>query len=223
MSSGSAKNFDRAARLIRVVGGPLLKFESVPVSDATMAALEQPCVIASNHRSVFDAVAGIHAVASLGHQARVLSAAWLWDSPRLGRVLDSLGAIPLESGRAGMETIQDAIACLESGSHLLVTPEGRVVPPEERPSGVGSGHKILSKIALGAGATVIPGALVGTDDLWPLGRNWPHVRPWRRPVIGFGFAEPLQFDGCDHRLNVDRTLASICSLIDELESRVVRV
>jgi 1-acyl-sn-glycerol-3-phosphate acyltransferase len=220
MPASTAKNFDRATRAIRVAGWPLARFTNVPTSQATMDALEKPCVIASNHRSVFDAVAGIHAVGTLGHRARVLSAARLWDHPRLGRLLDGLGAIPLESGRAGMKTIESAIACLQEGSHLLITPEGRVVPPEDRPDGVGSGHKILSKIALGADAMVIPGALVGTDDLWPLGRKRPHFRPWDRPVIGFGFADPIRLEGCDHRANVDRTLAEISALIKRIDHAV---
>lgn len=222
MSDGDAKNFDRAVRAIRFAGWPLARFEALPTSAATLAALERPCVIASNHRSVFDAVAGIHAVSTLGHRARVLSAAWLWEHPRLGRLLDGLGAIPLESGRAGMKTIDSAITCLNEGSHLLVTPEGRIVPPEDRPTGVGKGHKILSKIAVGAGATVIPGALVGTDDLWPLGEKWPNMRPWARPTIGFGFADPIEFEGCDHRSNVDQTLAEISTLIGRIDRLVAK-
>lgn len=219
-TAASVKNFDRAARIIRVGSWPIARFVGVPAPEATMKALESPCVIASNHRSLYDALAGIRTLDSMGHRARVLSAAWLWELPRLARLLEAIDAIPIESGRGGLRTLETSIECLRQGSHLLMTPEGRVVPPEERPSGVGTGHKLISKIAVGAGVDVIPGALVGTDHVWPIGRSRPTVKPWARPTVVSGFAEPIRFDGCDHRANVDRTLAAMAGLIRRLEAEV---
>lgn len=219
-TAGNAKNFDRAARVIRVGSWPLTRYVGLPAPEATIRAFDSPCVIASNHRSLFDAFAGIRALDAIGQRARVLSAAWLWDIPRVARVLNAIDAIPLESGKAGLLTLEASIACLEGGSHLLVTPEGRVVPPEERPTGVGTGHKLLSKIAVGAGVSVVPGALVGTDRVWPLGHDRPIVKIWGRPTVVYGFAEPLTFEGSNHRANVDRTLAAMATLIEALEARL---
>lgn len=211
------RNFRRGGKIVGYAGRPLARFRSLPTHQSTLDALESPCVIAANHRSVFDAVAGVHAVAALGHTARVLSAAWLWEDQRLGRLLDSIGAIPLHGGRAAVATVEKAVGVLRSGEHLLMTPEGRVVPEDERTNGVGEGRKILSKIATAADVQVIPGALVGTDGLWHLDSRRPVVRPWDRPVIGYGFGPPVACLSTSHRENVDAVMGAISSLIIEIE------
>ena len=216
MSVAHQRNFRRGGQVVRYAGWPLVRFRHVPTGQATFDALETPCVIASNHRSVFDAVAGVHAVGNLGHTARVLSAAWLWDDRRLGRLLDSIGAIPLHSGRAAVDSIRQAVDVLERGEHLLMTPEGRVVPPSDRINGVGEGHKILSKIVTAADVPVIPAALVGTDEFWGLESKRPVIRPWDRPVIGYGFGPPVECQSDSHRENVATVMAGISQLIDEI-------
>ena len=217
MTTTHQRNFRRGGKIVRYAGWPLAQFRNVPTASETFEALERPCVIASNHRSVFDAVAGIHAVGNLGHTARVLSAAWLWEDRRLGRLLDSIGAIPLEGGRAAIDTVEQAIEVLRSGEHLLMTPEGRVVPADQRTNGVGDGHKILSKIVTAADVQVIPAALVGTDDFWGLDCKRPVVRPWDRPVIGYGFGPPVDCSSASHRENVESVMSAISSLITEIE------
>jgi 1-acyl-sn-glycerol-3-phosphate acyltransferase len=220
VTSDHQRNFRRGARIVKVVGRPITRFMSLPVSDATIAALDRPCLIASNHRSVIDAVAGIHAVGTLGHTARVMSAAWLWEDKRLAMLLDSIGAIPMRGGRAGLETVEQAIEILRSGEHVLITPEGRVVPEAERVNGVGDGHKVLSKIACGAAVDVIPAALVGTDTLWSLEQSRPTIRPWDRPIVGFGFGDPIEMDASNHRANVEIVMAEISDLITDIEPAV---
>jgi len=217
VTSTHQRNFRRGGKIVRVAGWPLTSFRNVPTHQETFDALERPCVIASNHRSVFDAVAGIHAVGTLGHTARVLSAAWLWEDKRLGRLLDSIGAIPLQGGRAAVETVEQAISVLRDGEHLLMTPEGRVVPEHERVNGVGDGHKILSKIVTAADVQVIPSALVGTDDFWALDSKRPVVRPWDRPVIGYGFGPPVDCGSASHRENVESVMTAISALITDIE------
>ena len=210
------ERFDSAYRVVKVLTGPLIRFEPEPVPAATEAALAGPAVIASNHRSMFDAIAAVRVLGAMGCNARPLSAAWLWDVVGLGPVLDRLAAIPLGHGRAAMTAIDTAVAHVSGGGRVLVTPEGRIVAPEDRARGVGEGHKILSRIACAAEVPVVPAALVGTDVLWPLGRRLPVVRPWRRPIVRSSFGLPRRYDSLDHRGNVDASMADISALIDML-------
>ena len=207
------QGFDRAYRVVRLVTGPLTRFESSPVPDSALAAMDGAAVVASNHRSMFDAVAAVRVLGALGRRARPLSASWLWDVAGLGPVLDQLGDIRLGPGRAALAAIDEAIAHLRDGGCVLVTPEGRIVAPEDRLDGVGTGHKILSRIACGADVPVVPTALVGTDVLWPLGRRLPTLRPWKRPVVRSVFGEPRRYPTADHRTNVEATMADIAELI----------
>ncbi|MEO0495652.1 MAG: lysophospholipid acyltransferase family protein [Actinomycetota bacterium] len=218
MTGEHERSFRRSGRLVGTVGRPVVSFRTGPTPDAAFEALQGPCLIASNHRSVFDALAGMHAIGKYGHTARPLSASWLWENARLGRLLDSIGAIPLPSGRAALDAVDLAVDVLRGGDHVLMTPEGRVVPADERTGGVGPGHKIVSRIARAAGVPIVPVALVGTDDLWPIGAPRPIVRPWHRPVVGYGYGPPIHLRSDDHRENADLVMAGIAEVVEAIET-----
>jgi 1-acyl-sn-glycerol-3-phosphate acyltransferase len=210
--------FRRAFRTIDLATRPFVRYSGFELPPETLDAFRGPCIVAANHRSLFDALAAIRVLGSLGQSARVASAAWLWENRVLGRLLNQIGAIPVHPGSGGLATVEVAVAALERGDTLVMTPEGRVVPRADRPTGVGGGHKILSRIARRADVPVIPAALVGTDEVWPLDRRTPRLRPWRRPLVQYGFGPPVRFDSDAHRRNVDDTLAAIAALTHLLES-----
>ena len=216
------RSFRRSGRLIGTLGVPFLDFQTGPTPAAAFDALDGPCLIASNHRSVFDALAGMYAIGKYGYSARTLSASWLWEDKRLGRLLDSVGAIPLPPGRGAIDAIDQAVEVLRGGGRVLMTPEGRVVPPEDRPGGVGDGHKILSKIALAADVPVVPVALVGTDEFWPMGASRPVLRPRERPVIGYGYGLPVGCRSSNHRENVRTVMGAIAGVVHEIEATMLR-
>ncbi len=217
MATDHQTRFRRAYRTIDWLGRPFVRYSGPDLPPETVAAFERPCMVASNHRSLFDALAAIRILGSLGQSGRVLSAARLWENRTVGRLLDQIGAIPLHPGRGGLDTIDVAVAALAAGDKLVVTPEGRVVPPGERPEGVASGHKVVSRIARRADVPIVPAALIGTDTLWPLERRGPRLRPWRRPLVQFAFGPPVEFTTDAHRENVDQTLAEIARLIRSIE------
>lgn len=214
------RNFQRSGRLVGSLGRTVIDFRTGPTPAAAFEALQEPCIIASNHRSVFDALAGMYAIGKYGRTARTLSASWLWEDERLGRLLDSVGSIPLPPGRGAIDAIDEAIEVLRGGDHLLMTPEGRVVPADERPNGVGEGRKILSKIAVAAGVPVVPVALIGTDEFWPVGASRPVMRPFARAVVGYGYGAPIRFTSADHRANVDVAMDGIAAVVHEIERLV---
>lgn len=221
MSIDQSIRFRRAFRTIDLATRPFVRYSGLDVPPETLEAFRRPCIVAANHRSLFDALAAIQVLGSLGQSGRVASAAWLWESRALGRLLDYVGAIPVHPGRAGLDTVEVALAALDGGDTLVMTPEGRVVPRVDRPTGVGEGHKILSRIACRAGVAVIPAALVGTDEVWPLERRTPRLTPWHRPLVKYAFGPPLHFDNDAHRRNVEQTLEAIAALTRLLETAPV--
>ena len=216
--SDQQTRFRRAYRTIDLGSRPFVRYSGRALPPETRVAFNGPCIVASNHRSLFDALAAIWVMGSLGQSGRVVSAAWLWQNRALGRLLDQIGAIPLHPGKGGLETIDAAVEVLATGEKLIVTPEGRVVPPGERIDGVGEGHKFLSRMARGAGVPVVPAALVGTDDVWPLTSKMPRLHPWRRPLVRYGFASPITFGTDDHRRNVEETLMAVAEVVRDLEA-----
>ena len=97
----------RAHRASTVAFAPLRRYVSPDISPAVIDAFDTPSVIACNHRSVFDAIAGINVLGAMGHSARLISAPWLWEVPALGPVLDRIGAIPLPHGKAALDLLSD--------------------------------------------------------------------------------------------------------------------
>ena len=156
---------------------------------------------------MFDLVTAFKVFGDMGVTARAVSADWLWEKPGLGRFLDSIGAIPMRAGKGFVETVDRCVTTLAEGDTLLLMPEGRLVPPDERIDGVGPGHKILSKIATRAGVPVVPAALTGTDDFWPHDRSLPRFRPARVQIV-CEFGEPRHY-GSNHRENVDATIGDL--------------
>jgi 1-acyl-sn-glycerol-3-phosphate acyltransferase len=161
---------------------------------------------------MFDLVTAFKVFGDLGITARPVSASWLWEKPTLGRFLDSIGAIPMRTGREYIETVEHCLRCLDQGDTLLVMPEGRLVPAEERIDGVGPGHKVLSKIATRAGVPVVPAALTGTDEFWPHHRSIPRLRP-ARVTVTCEFGAPRVY-GPNHRENVDATISDLRALLN---------
>jgi len=67
---------------------------------------------------------------------------------------------------------------------VVIMPEGRVMPPEGRPEGVGPPGAGIGILAARSAAPLALCAITGTDEVWPLGRRCPRPRlGHRRPTI----------------------------------------
>ena len=212
----SNRGFHRASWSCRLLEGPFVRFRGEPVPAASSAALAQGCILATNHRSIFDAFTGFAVLGRMGVTARPVSSARLWDSKVLGRLLDSVGAIAVGTGTEALTAVDRAVDHLNGGEVILVTPEGRIVPAVERVDGVGAGTKLISRIANAADVEVIPAAMTGTDAFWPLEQRLPRLRPFRPVEIRYALGEPLRF-GRSHRDNVDATMSAISTLLRDLD------
>ncbi len=110
-------------------------------------------VIAANHLSIIDPfVLGT----AIPRRIRFLAKEELWSNATLGRWMDDLGGIRVARGRGDREAIAAAVEALDAGEAVGVFPEGRV-------RSTGPWLRGAARMALVAGAPILPVRLIGTD------------------------------------------------------------
>jgi len=138
---------------------------------------EGPVILAANHLSVLDPIvigAGIRRPVSF------LARSELFRLPFLSRLLPRLYAIPVERGQSDLSAIKGAIRALERGMAFGIFPEGtRSRTGKLQPFKTG-----VAAIALRTGSPVVPVAVVGTDQAWPVGRKLFRLRKAIRVIYG---------------------------------------
>ena len=143
-----------------------------------------PAIFAGNHRSMFDIVVGFRLFWNFRSSMHIVVARRYFDHWLMGRLLRAGGCIPMETGRAALGGVKACLEALERGESVVLMPEGRVIPPEERPSGVGPPGAGIGILAARSAAPLALCAISGTDEVWPLGRRFPRLRPGRaRPTV----------------------------------------
>ncbi len=163
-----------------------------------------PVLLASTHQSHADSLAIGAAVPRPTHflgDRRLL--AW----PIVGRRLPGLGMVPLDRGE-GDAAAMDVLADLLAGAACVV------IYPEGSRSRDGRVHRLRSGLARLAAATrvpVVPVAVAGIHDVWPIGRR-PRLRGGHVTVrFAAGMAPP------------DQTPASRRSFSAELQERLAEL
>jgi 1-acyl-sn-glycerol-3-phosphate acyltransferase len=175
--------------LVRWLLAPLARIVYRPhVIGAQHVPRSGPVLLAANHRAAVDtAVIALTA----GRPVSFLGKAEYFTGGGLrGRVLASflaaLGYVPVERGnaKAGLDALHAARTVLDAGGAFAIYPEGT----RSLDGRLHRGHTGVAALALGAGAPVVPVALVGTERVQPVGARFPRVR---RVTVRFG--EPLDF------------------------------
>jgi len=195
----------RMHRFLRVIS-------RVDFPDNVDLPTDRPILFAANHRSFLDILVAGALFSHLGITCRFQVQARMFDRPIIGKWLTKLGCIP--TNRAVREQAENTtVATLVAGHTVAVMPEGRLVPAEDRPGGVGAGRPGLSRIAQRSGAVVIPVACHGTDNVWPRGRPFPKLGLFRRRTVAVDFGEPMAFTSDDHQENVDALMANVAHML----------
>lgn len=133
-------------------------------------------VVAPIHRSNIDwlVVARI-----TRRRLRFLAKAEIWRYPRVGRLIEHLGAMPVQRNTTDRQSFNRCLAALAGGEPLVLFPEGTRGAGER----LGELHEGAAYLALRAGVPIVPVGLAGTDRILPKGRHT--IRPARvRIVIG---------------------------------------
>src|SRR6201987_6431128 len=138
-----------------------------------------PLLLAANHRSFLDPfVIGM----MLRRPVYYMAKRELFEKSLQGRLLNALGAFPVDRGAGDAGAMVAARAILARGGCVVVFPEGTRV----RPGPLGSPKPGVARRALEAGVPVVPIAVLGTEDVR---RGW-RIRP-RRVYVRAG--RPLRF------------------------------
>lgn len=127
---------------------------------------EGPAVLASNHLSILD-----HFLLPLSTKRPVfyLSKAEHFDHRVRGWLFKQWGAIPLHRGKGDKEAVNRGVQVLKNGDLFGIYPEGT----RSQDGRLYKGHTGVARIALEAGAPIIPCAMIGSRDALPKGARWP--------------------------------------------------
>ncbi|SDF21148.1 1-acyl-sn-glycerol-3-phosphate acyltransferase [Thermus arciformis] len=136
-----------------------------------------PVILAANHLSILDPIA---IGAGVRRPVSFLARADVFRLPLLSWLLPRLYAIPVERGAGDLAAIKNAIRALEKGMAFGIFPEGtRSRTGKLQPFKTG-----VAAIALRTGASVVPVAVTGTEEAWPVGRKLFRLRRPVRVVYG---------------------------------------
>lgn len=212
-SDRERRKFARRARIFRVVSR--LFCRTSHSSDGPVNSGGHPVVVVANHRSFFDVPVGFGLLDKFDLPARILVRAKYFDVPVVGKFLRSAGCI--SAGTSRKDTIDTAVATLASGRPIGVMLEGRIVPPEKRDeSGLGKVRRGFVEIARASDAVILPVAIVGSDEVWPVHRRFPRLRLWHRPLVQVHVGEALTINALTNQEVIETVRSTIASYIARL-------
>lgn len=138
-----------------------------------------PVVIVPNHKSFWDP---FFVAIVLRRPVHFMGKAEHFEGPMAGLFL-RLGAFPVRRGESDADALDTARAILARGDALALFPEGTRV----REDGLGVPKRGAARLAIEAGAPLIPTTITGTEK-----RRWPLPRKVRMV-----FGEPVSVEGLE--------------------------
>jgi 1-acyl-sn-glycerol-3-phosphate acyltransferase len=163
--------------LLMIILKPVLRLVfRMHISGVENVPATGPVVIAPNHKSFYDS---FFIAVALKRRVHFMGKAELFVGVR-GRLFLALGGFPVKRGESDSEAIATAQAILARGDILSLFPEGtRVRDPEA----LGTPKRGAARLAIEAGAPMVPAAITGTEK-----RRLPLPR---RVQVSFGEAIPV--------------------------------
>ncbi len=130
------------------------------VQDRHNCVTEGPVLYLANHQSYYDPI--IMGVATRYRPFYSMARATLWDTGWVGKLIDSLNAIPVDQNASDIRSIRKCIKVLQAGHALELFPEGsRTFDGNVQPFAKG-----IMLLIRQAKPTVVPVAIAGADRLW---------------------------------------------------------
>jgi 1-acyl-sn-glycerol-3-phosphate acyltransferase len=130
-------------------------------------------LIVSNHQSVLDPVVlAVH----LARPVSYIAKSELFEiSPIISWALRSMGGFPVHQGAADVGALKESIRRLDEGHILNLFPEGARTPDGE----IGRMERGVALIERRAKVPIVPAAITGAFEAWPITRGYPRRWPIR--------------------------------------------
>jgi 1-acyl-sn-glycerol-3-phosphate acyltransferase len=193
-----AYGFLRAVGLAALV--PLFRLKTV---GAENVPAEGGVVLASLHRSNWDSLAvGVR----LERRMRPMAKIELMRAPVLGWLLRHGGAFPVRRGETDTQAIASSLAILRAGGLLLMFPEGT-----RNRDGKAVVQPGAARIALQAGAAIVPVAVYNTDRARLIPPRFPQFRVAYGPPLDLADLEgvPLRRAAVEATARWERAVAAL--------------
>lgn len=177
---------------LAVVGPPLRLLFRLRCTGLERVPTHGPAVLAANHLSALDGIFLPYLVgAARSRTTRYLVAAEFFERRFHGFWLRIFRQIPIRRGEGDAGAVDEAVATVRSGAIAGIFPEGAVNPRPE--VSLMRGRSGVARIALAAGAPVVPVGIWGTQVRWP--RGGLRFRRPLRPTVALSFGEPIEPKG----------------------------
>jgi len=165
---------------------------------------EGPFVLVANHRSDLDPFL---LIVNIKRVINWLAASYLWNIPGSRQVMVGLGAIPVSKHKTEIERAFDsAVGQLEKGQGVGIFPEGwDYISKNQFDWSVGEFNTGFARIAMRAGAPVVPVALQGFNER----RGRQSFPPFIRKIMDYPIEMQYIKDRCVYKklhINVGRPI-----------------
>ncbi|MBM3244334.1 MAG: MFS transporter [Candidatus Omnitrophica bacterium] len=141
-------------------------------------------IFAANHTSIID---GIAVACAYPERIYFLAADSLFKTKFWGWWATQLGYLPVKRGGFNKEAIRDAVGILKGGDCIGIFPEGKISADGR----LDEGKAGIALIARLADVDIVPCAIEGAYEAWPVPKRFP-----RRFPVEVRFSKPL--DGRDY-------------------------
>lgn len=207
------RNLVWLARALRILTAPFVRYD---IRGGRCAHEVRGAVVAANHRSMFDVVAGLICLHHFGRYPRMLIERRYVDGRLTGPFARAIGAIPVDRDAGGRAAFDAGMDALRAGIPIIVMPEGRLHWDPANPGAIGPTKTGVSRLAIGAAVPVVPAALTGTERVIPANGRLPRLNPFRRKTVVCTVADdPMWLTSEDHRANTDRIMGAVMALMSD--------
>ncbi|HWB70680.1 MAG TPA: lysophospholipid acyltransferase family protein [Egibacteraceae bacterium] len=181
----------------------------ITVAGAEHMPRRGPAVVATNHVGYLDFTFVGYAARGRRRLVRFLAKKEIFDHRLAGPLMRAMGHIPVDRFGRAAEAIATATAALRRGEVVGMFPEAtisRSFVPRDAKSGA-------ARMAMAAGAPLVPGAVWGSQRLLTKGRP-PNFQ--RGVAVTVTFGEPVPYEPGDDPAEVTaRLMAAITELVDK--------
>ena len=171
--------------VIKALLTPVLRFfYRMRVEGLENVPEDGPVILAGNHLSFIDS---IFLPLVLRRRITFVAKAEYFDDPKTAWFFRAVGQIPIKrgDGHASARALETAKEVINAGGVFGIYPEGTRSPDGR----LYKGHTGVARLAVDTGAPVVAVAMVGTEEVQPIGKIVPRV--FR--TIRVRFSEPMVF------------------------------